>query len=151
MWVCCIVGPWWRSHVPSCLAWASAAHKHSGASSAPGYVDGEGGWRQETWFQSLGKATPEKASMQEDFGGGGQREALWRILLNLILPQNLFLWNSAAAWLCLCVLKQWFSVLSLRRFHGGWKLAIAQVLALFVEHSKTIYSSTKMLLHDNKL
>lgn len=52
LWKCvCILCPQWRSPVPSCLAWASAAHKHPGASSAPGYVNVKGG-RQEPWFQS---------------------------------------------------------------------------------------------------
>lgn len=62
VWVC-VLGPQWRSPVPSCLAWASAAHKHSGASSAPGCVDiraGEVG----SWFQSPWKATSERASVQ---------------------------------------------------------------------------------------
>lgn len=39
-----ILSPQWWSVIPSCLAWASATHKHSGASSAPQYLDIWGWW-----------------------------------------------------------------------------------------------------------
>lgn len=87
----CIRSPQWRSPVPSCLAWASATHKHSGASSAPGYVDvwRWGGGGQESWFQSPWKATSERASVQTE-----RSRNCGGMILNLNSPKTKLAFSS---------------------------------------------------------